>query len=1043
MPPITNALGQTRFGVRKAASGAPVSVSMVSDGMILHLDAGNPSSYSGTGTTWTDLSGSNNNATLYNSPVYSSDSQGSLVFNGTSNYAAVSDVPFRFGNRFTVSIWFYWDGVDKTNANMIAKRNGAPVYNSYSMGINGGDVYNGGTGKTFFFFCRQENSAGYTTDTVLRYVLPASPGYYNITGTMDATSQRLYVNGALVDQSSLNLTGFTYNVPGRALLIGNTWNDAASGVLSGYSKGIYAAAVYNRPLTQAEVVQNFDSKKSRFGFAASDSDANAFLSAAAIGSPSIYSAVDALVSDLKAASIWTKMKVLYPFVGGVSFGHKFNLKDPRDLDAAYRLVFSGGWTHASTGAKPNGINGYADSRFPANLMSPGNAHMSFYNRTSSLAPGYLPVIQDNSGWNAPKTVSMVVGNTNNGGVVSVYFAGVGSTSTSVKSTAWTSFTVGTTVALNSQKIYNEGIIQGSSTTSATNTFSTSNLVIGAHDGSLNYTNSQETAFVSFGDGLTDAEVRSFNAAVKKFQIALDRHVGSPIVSDADAQAFLDAAQVTSSSQASAVNTLVTDLKSASIWTKMKVLYPFVGGTAYSHKWNLKDPRDVDAAYRLVFSGGWAHSSNGALPNGTTGYANTYFNPSTNLSIDNTHMSYYSRTNNARDSYDMGLTTTTTSPLRSMHAALKWSDSSTYWSMGFQSSTTSSSEVSATLSSTGANFLFNKTSSTSTSLFANNTKYTASVTNRSLPSGNFYLGARNLNGGVDAFTNRQTAFVSIGEGLTDAEAAAFYAAVQKYQASLGRQVVSDADAQAFIDAAAITDSAQRDAINTLVTDLKSASIWTKMKAIYPFVGGTATSHKFNLKDPRDLDAAYRLVFSGGWTHASTGAKPNGTTGYADTKLVPSSNLSVNSTHQSFYFRTNKSISFNTVHGAYTNFGSNNFLLYPYSFNIGWISDICDNSASRIVSNAGNSTGYIIATRASSSSHKMFRNNSLIASTSNATTGTHPSINYYIGAGNKNGSPGDYDSNEIALSSIGEGLTDAEAAAFYTAVQKYQTSLGRQV
>ena len=56
----------------------------------------------------------------------------------------------------------------------------------------------------------------------------------------------------------------------------------------------------------------------------------------------------------------------------------------------------------------------------------------------------------------------------------------------------------------------------------------------------------------------------------------------------------------------------------------------------------------------------------------------------------------------------------------------------------------------------------------------------------------------------------------------------------------------------------------------------------MKALYPFVGGTATSHKFNLKDPRDLDAAFRLQFNGGWTHNSNGVTPNGTNGYADNK-----------------------------------------------------------------------------------------------------------------------------------------------------------------
>ena len=113
---------------------------------------------------------------------------------------------------------------------------------------------------------------------------------------------------------------------------------------------------------------------------------------------------------------------------------------------------------------------------------------------------------------------------------------------------------------------------------------------------------------------------------------------------------------------------------------------------------------------------------------------------------------------------------------------------------------------------------------------------------------------------------------------------------------------DSDAQAFITATGITDTTQKNAINQLVLDLKSYSIWTKMSAIYPFVGGTATTHKWNLKDPRDLDVAFRLTFSGGWTHSATGALPNGTNGYADTFLTPSTSLLQNSSHISYYSRT---------------------------------------------------------------------------------------------------------------------------------------------
>jgi hypothetical protein len=71
-----------------------------------------------------------------------------------------------------------------------------------------------------------------------------------------------------------------------------------------------------------------------------------------------------------------------------------------------------------------------------------------------------------------------------------------------------------------------------------------------------------------------------------------------------------------------------------------------------------------------------------------------------------------------------------------------------------------------------------------------------------------------------------------------------------------QVSFDTDAQSFITAASLTDTTQTNAVNDLVLDLKAAGLWTKISTLYPMVGGNATSHKFNLKDPRDLDAAYR-------------------------------------------------------------------------------------------------------------------------------------------------------------------------------------------
>jgi len=89
------------------------------------------------------------------------------------------------------------------------------------------------------------------------------------------------------------------------------------------------------------------------------------------------------------------------------------------------------------------------------------------------------------------------------------------------------------------------------------------------------------------------------------------------------------------------------------------------------------------------------------------------------------------------------------------------------------------------------------------------------------------------------------------------------------------IVVSADAALFLDAAGITDPTITAAINTFVLGLQADGIWKRMFALYPMVGGTASAHKFNLKDPRDLDAAYRLTFAGPFIHSALGVQPDST------------------------------------------------------------------------------------------------------------------------------------------------------------------------
>jgi hypothetical protein len=257
----------------------------------------------------------------------------------------------------------------------------------------------------------------------------------------------------------------------------------------------------------------------------------------------------------------------------------------------------------------------------------------------------------------------------------------------------------------------------------------------------------------------------------------------------------------------------------------------------------------------------------------------------------------------------------------------------------------------------------------------------------------------------------------------------------------KAVAYDADAQAFITATGISGT-NATAINTLVIDLKAANIWTKMKALYPIVGGTATAHKFNLKDPRDLDAAFRLVFSGGITHSSNGYLPNGTNAFANTFLVPSTNLTNNNTHVSFYSKTNSA-------GLYFDLGSGlatgQYLDLALNITGSIFTDQYNNTTGRITTANLNSQGFYISSRTLSNVFKLFKNSAQLGTTNTgASTGfvslTSP---IYLSALRQGSSNLYYSNRQCAFASIGDGLTDAEALSFYNAVQTFQTTLNRQV
>jgi hypothetical protein len=244
---------------------------------------------------------------------------------------------------------------------------------------------------------------------------------------------------------------------------------------------------------------------------------------------------------------------------------------------------------------------------------------------------------------------------------------------------------------------------------------------------------------------------------------------------------------------------------------------------------------------------------------------------------------------------------------------------------------------------------------------------------------------------------------------------------------------DPDAQAFLTAAGITDATITSAINNLTLNYKSAGLWTLNKAIYPFVGGTSSTHKWNLKDPRDLNAAYRLLFNGGWTHSSTGALPNGTNGWANTYLVAQGTLGLNSTHVSAYSRTNADKLAPAI-GNVTGAVQGEISMWLRFSNTAYLRV---NSAS--VSNTANadSRGMFIGSRVNSTQVTLsIRGTQTTFSQNSDGLYTQP-----IQLGGVN--PNNFDNKELAFVSIGDGYTSQNMTDETTIVNAFQAALSRNV
>jgi hypothetical protein len=232
---------------------------IVTDGLVLALDAGNPKSYPGSGTTWTDLSGRGNNGTLTLGPTYNSENGGSLTFDGTDDYVG--------WNTLDVVKWQNWTSITVDCVFKLVSYAGATSGRQYLFdfrdagGVDGafGCFYDSSISPLGFKLFYNTVGNSYEEPLITTFSL-GQLIHYQVTFNKTSSTNNInhYINGVNIFTRSVTINSNTTNTGriwiGRYSLNGFQWN----GNISNFK-------VYNRALSAAEISQNFNALRGRFG----------------------------------------------------------------------------------------------------------------------------------------------------------------------------------------------------------------------------------------------------------------------------------------------------------------------------------------------------------------------------------------------------------------------------------------------------------------------------------------------------------------------------------------------------------------------------------------------------------------------------------------------------------------------------------------------------------------------------------------------------------------------------------------------------------
>ena len=227
-------------------NGGPGNI--VTNGLVLYLDAANYLSYTSGSTTWRDLSSNNLSGSLVNGPTFSSANGGSIVFDGVNDYISIPDnsvLDFTGSVNLTSEVWIKFNQY-KDISFVNAKGDGSGIVNNYNYFFIGTN--------TAFYFRFSDGTTSQSSPAIGPSTLPTGFWGY-VVGVLDTSAIRLYLNGKEIGTATVrtinpkaNTNPFHISTPSYSL-----------------DGSVAISRVYNRALSASEVLQNYNATKGRFG----------------------------------------------------------------------------------------------------------------------------------------------------------------------------------------------------------------------------------------------------------------------------------------------------------------------------------------------------------------------------------------------------------------------------------------------------------------------------------------------------------------------------------------------------------------------------------------------------------------------------------------------------------------------------------------------------------------------------------------------------------------------------------------------------------